>query len=150
MEIIMWARLLNILKYVWQNPVVQFACFTVIEGLYLILRKKSGRSFSQYRMEKKSSPDVNEAIADMIVGNDNKEQEPEKEVVAEEAKPKKARCKKKEVVLEEEPKPKKTRKRTVKKLEEGDKVAEAKPKRRRVTKRVTVKKEEEPSTEEKN
>ena len=145
----MWARLLNILKYVWQNPIVQFACFTVIEGIYLILRKKTGRSFSQYRMEKKSSPEVNEAVADMIVGDDNKEQEPEKEIVAEEAKPKTTRRNKKEIVLEEEPKPKKTRKRTVKKLEEGDKVAEVKPKRRRATKRVTVKKEEEPSTKEK-
>ena len=145
----MWARLLNILKYVWQNPIVQFACFTVIEVIYLILRKKTGRSFSQYRMEKKSSPEVNEAVADMIVGDDNKEQEPEKEIVAEEAKPKTTRRNKKEIVLEEEPKPKKTRKRTVKKLEEGDKVAEVKPKRRRATKRVTVKKEEEPSTKEK-
>ena len=145
----MWARLLNILKHVWQNPVVQFACFTVIEGLYLILRKKSGRSFSQYRMEKKSSPEVNEVVADMIVGDENKEQEPEKEVIAEEAKPKKTRRNKKEIVLEEEPKPKKTRKRTVKSLEDGDKVAEAKPKRKRATKRVTVKKAEETATEEK-
>jgi hypothetical protein len=134
---------------VWQNPVVQFACFTVIEGLYLILRKKSGRSFSQYRMEKKSSPEINEAVADMIVGDDNKDQEPEKEVIAEEAKPKTTRRNKKEIVLEEELKPKKTRKRTVKSLEDGDKVAETKPKRRRMTKRVTVKKEEESTTEEK-
>lgn len=145
----MWARLLNILKYVWQNPIVQFACFTVIEGIYLILRKKTGRSFSQYRMEKKSSPAVNEAVADIIIGNDDKEQEPEKEVVAEEAKPKKDHRKKKAVVLEEEPKPKKTRKRTVKSLEDGDKVAEVKPKRKRVTKRVTVKKAEESAIEEK-
>lgn len=147
----MWARMLNILKYVWQNPIVQFACFTVIEGVYLILRKKTGKTFSQYRMEKKSSSDINEAVADMII-IDNKEEKPETEVevVAEEAKPKrKSARKKKEVILEEELKQKKTRKRTVKTLESGDKVAEpVKPKRKRAVKRVAVK-EAEPATEEK-
>ena len=143
----MWAKMFNILKYVWQNPIVQFACFTVIEGVYLILRKKTKRNFSQYRMEKaeKTSPEINEAVAELIIGED-KPEESEKEVVAEEAKPKKARRKKKEVILEEEPKPKKTRRRAVKKLEEGDKVAQ--PKRKRAAKRVAVK-EVEPSEEKK-
>ena len=132
----MWARLINIFKYMWQNPIVQFACLTVVEGVYVILRKKTGKTISKYN--KKSDDSINEAVADLIVGEDKST------VVAEEAKPKKSTKKKKVVDLEEEPRPKKTKKRTIKKLEE-DKVAEDKPKRKRTSKRVHVNTTEEKS-----
>ena len=145
----MWARMLDIFKYVWHNPIVQFACFTVVEGVYIILRKKTGRNYSQYHLEKNdnNTSSINEAVSDLIIDNNTKN---EKEVVAEEAKSKKESKKKKEVILEDKPKAKKTRKRSIDNLDNSANESTDKPKRKRTVKRVAVKKIEETSTEEKS
>ncbi len=114
----MWARFINIMKYVWKNPIVQFACFTILEWAVVVFHKSTKNKF-----KKKTIEAITDACSqDYSVGTneDAPEIEPEKKEAT------------KEVVVE---KPKRTRRETKKKVVE--KVEETKPAK---PKRVTRKK----------
>ena len=110
----MWTRFINIMKYVWKNPIVQFACFTILEWVIVVFHKSTKNKF-----KKKSIEAITDACSqDYSVGTneDTPEIKPEEksETVT-------------EVVVE---KPKRTRKAAKKKvIEKVEETKPAKPKR---------------------
>ena len=124
----MWQRFANIMKYVWKNPIVQFACFVILEWVVILFHKSTRNKF-----KKQATGVTSDACAqDYSVGTDNKEltvkpEEPKEDI--------------KETVVE---KPKRIRKVTKKVI--VDKVEETKPaKTKRVKKETTDTKKEKTS-----
>lgn len=143
----MWARFINIMKYVWKNPIVQFACFTILEWVVVVFHKSTKNKF-----KKNPITSVTDAcVQDYSVGTNDKapEVKPEetaadaKEVVVEKQKRIRRRPKKKVVEKVEEPKPAKP-KRAVRKKKTTE-PAETKP----VAKKPRTRKKKVDATEEK-
>lgn len=141
----MWARFVNIMKYVWKNPIVQFACFTILEWAVVIFHKSTKNKFKKH----KASEILDACSQDYSVGTSesNNEVEPEKKEVSakvvkvEKQKKPRRTVKKKVVEKVEEPKPAKP-KRTVKKKPSTTKTEEPVKKPRTRKKKTTAKVED--------
>lgn len=141
----MWARFINIMKYVWKNPIVQFACFTILEWAVVVFHKSTKNKF-----KKKSIEAITDACSqDYSVGTNedtpeiepNEKSETVTEVVVEKPKRTRRTVKKKVVEKVEEPKPAKP-KRTVKKKPSTTKTEEPVKKPRTRKKKTTEKVED--------
>ena len=43
----MWVKFLNIMKHVWRNPVVQFACFTLLDWVTFMFHRSTKHKFNK-------------------------------------------------------------------------------------------------------
>ena len=132
----MWTRFLNIMKYVWKNPVVQFACFTLLDWLMFMFHKSTKHRFNKNKKLNMSRSE-NYSIG---TNEDVPEVEPEKtkknaEPVAVE-KPRRRRATRRKVVEKiEEVKPAKQKRVTKKKSEEPVKKTRTANKKKTETKK---------------
>ena len=137
----MWARFINIMKYVWKNPIVQFACFTILEWAVVVFHKSTKNKF-----KKSKASDILDACAqDYSVGTSESKEEikPEekqkavKQVVVEKQKAVRRSAPKKTIDTIEETKPAKPKRRVRKSTKVEEQSEPVKKPRSRKKKVVT-------------